>query len=67
MGCGSSAAVRLAGIALANAFGELQWDAARIVRRAVSRAPSILGGSAPSMRKLVLALVRMPDSGWLIS
>ncbi len=34
MGCGSSAAVRLAGIALANAFGELGWDAARIVERA---------------------------------
>src|ERR1700733_15999616 len=35
MGCGSSAAVRLAGVALASAFGELDWDAARIVERAV--------------------------------
>jgi homoserine kinase len=35
MGCGSSAAVRLAGVALASAFGGLQWDAARIVERAV--------------------------------
>ena len=34
MGCGSSAAVRLAGVALASAFGELDWDAARIVERA---------------------------------
>jgi homoserine kinase len=35
MGCGSSAAVRLAGVALASAFGSLDWDAARIVERAV--------------------------------
>jgi homoserine kinase len=35
MGCGSSAAVRLAGVALASAFGGLEWDAARIVERAV--------------------------------
>ena len=35
MGCGSSAAVRLAAVALASAFGELAWDAARIVDYAV--------------------------------
>jgi homoserine kinase len=35
MGCGSSAAVRLAGVALASAFGGLDWDAATIVERAV--------------------------------
>ncbi len=35
MGCGSSAAVRLAGVALASAFGGLDWDAATIVDRAV--------------------------------
>jgi homoserine kinase len=35
MGCGSSAAVRLAGVALASAFGGLEWDAAKIVERAV--------------------------------
>jgi homoserine kinase len=35
MGCGSSAAVRLAGVALASAFGGLGWDAATIVERAV--------------------------------
>ena len=39
----------------------------RIVRRAVSRAPSTLGGSAASIRRQVLALVTMPDSGWLTS
>jgi homoserine kinase len=35
MGCGSSAAVRLAAVALASAFGRLDWDAARIVDEAV--------------------------------
>jgi homoserine kinase len=35
MGCGSSAAVRLAGVALASVFGGLDWDAATIVRQAV--------------------------------
>ena len=39
----------------------------RIVRRAVSRAPSTFGGSAASIRRQVLALVMMPDSGWLSS
>jgi homoserine kinase len=35
MGCGSSAAVRLAGVALASAFGDLDWEPARIVEQAV--------------------------------
>lgn len=35
MGCGSSAAVRLAGVALASAFGELDWGPDRIVAHAV--------------------------------
>jgi homoserine kinase len=34
MGCGSSAAVRLAGVALASVFGDLGWGAAQIVERA---------------------------------
>ena len=34
MGCGSSAAVRLAGVALASAFGGLAWPAAKIVEHA---------------------------------
>jgi homoserine kinase len=34
MGCGSSAAVRLAGIALAAHFGELNWDRERILSEA---------------------------------
>ena len=34
MGCGSSAAVRLAGVALASTFGGLDWEPARIVSHA---------------------------------
>lgn len=34
MGCGSSAAVRLAGVALASAFGCMDWDGAKIVAEA---------------------------------
>jgi len=34
MGCGSSAAVRLAGVALASAFGDLDWDGGKIVDQA---------------------------------
>ena len=39
----------------------------RIVRRAVSHAPSTSGESAASIRRQVFALVMMPDSGWLNS
>ena len=39
----------------------------RIVRLAVSRAPSTFGGSASSIRRQVLALVMMPESGWFTS
>jgi homoserine kinase len=35
MGCGSSAAVRLAAVTLASAFGDLGWDPAKIVDHAV--------------------------------
>lgn len=34
MGCGSSAAVRLAAVALAASFGELGWDRERVLREA---------------------------------
>lgn len=34
MGCGSSAAVRLAGVALAASFGKLGWDRERVLREA---------------------------------
>src|SRR5215831_9900030 len=33
----------------------------RIIRRAVSRAPSTFGGSADNMRRQVLALISMPQ------
>ena len=36
-GCGSSAAARLAGIALANHFGQLRWDDSQIVGEAARR------------------------------
>ena len=39
----------------------------RIVRLAVSRAPSTFGGLASSIRRHVPALVMMPESGWLTS
>ena len=52
-GCGSSAAARLAGIALANHFGGLHWSAERIVGEASARehhpdnaAASWMGGLA---------------------
>jgi homoserine kinase len=35
MGCGSSAAVRLAAVVLASTFGDLDWDPAKIVDQAV--------------------------------
>jgi len=34
MGCGSSAAVRLAGVALASAFGGMDWDGGKVVAEA---------------------------------
>jgi len=39
----------------------------RIVRLAVSRAPSMFGGLASSILRQVPALVMMPESGWLTS
>jgi hypothetical protein len=37
--------------------------ASRMVRRTVSAAPAILGGSSANMRAQVLALVRIPEIG----
>src|SRR5262249_61173075 len=36
-GCGSSAAARLAGIALANHFGGLEWNSQRVLEEAAKR------------------------------
>jgi homoserine kinase len=72
MGCGSSAAVRLAGILLANAFGELGWDAARMVEKAAlleghpdNVAACWHGGLAIAASAPQLAIVSIPPpAGW---
>lgn len=72
MGCGSSAAVRLAAIALANAFGNLGWDSARIVEKAArieghpdNVAACWYGGLAIAASSPELAIVSVPPPpGW---
>jgi homoserine kinase len=71
MGCGSSAAGRLAGIALAAHFGQLAWDSERIVEEATfleghpdNAAACWLGGfvaSACAGRKVYVARVTPPQ------
>jgi homoserine kinase len=73
MGCGSSAAGRLAGIAMAVHFGELGWSADRILEEACAleghpdnAAACWLGGfvaAASEGREVHLARV-VPPSGW---
>jgi homoserine kinase len=73
MGCGSSAAGRLAGVAMAVHFGELRWSADRILEEACVReghpdnaAACWLGGfvaTASEGRKVHLARV-VPPSEW---
>jgi homoserine kinase len=58
-GCGSSAAARLAGIALANHFGHLQWTDAQIIREASRREHHPDNASACWMGGLTVA--RMSD------
>jgi homoserine kinase len=57
-GCGSSAAARLAGIALANHFGRLRWTDARVVGEAAWREHHPDNAAACWMGGLVIA--RMP-------
>jgi homoserine kinase len=72
MGCGSSAAVRLAAVALASAFGDLGWDAARIVEHAVGLeghpdnvAACWHGGLAIAANSHQLAIISLPPpAGW---
>ena len=72
MGCGSSAAVRLAGVALASAFGNLGWDAARIVDCATrleghpdNVAACWYGGMTISVGGPSLSVVTIaPPAGW---
>ena len=54
-GCGSSAAARLAGIALANHFGHLQWTDAQIVGEASRREHHADNASACWMGGLTIA------------
>jgi homoserine kinase len=71
MGCGSSAAGRLAGIALADHFGRLEWNAERILEEAVAleghpdnAAACWLGGfviAAGEGRRVHVARVVPPD------
>ncbi len=72
MGCGSSAAVRLAAVALASAFGDLGWDAARIVDHAVGLeghpdnvAACWHGGLTIAANSRQLAIISLPPPpGW---
>jgi homoserine kinase len=72
MGCGSSAAVRVAGVALASAFGDLAWDAAKIVEQAVQLeghpdnvAACWHGGLTIAASAQQLAIVSIPPPpGW---
>lgn len=73
MGCGSSAAVRLAGIALAVRFGDLGWDRDRILTEAArleghpdNAAACWLGGFVASAwtGDLVRALAFPPPEAW---
>lgn len=73
MGCGSSAAVRLAGIALAAHFGELGWDRSRILAEASrleghpdNAAACWLGGFVASAMEgeKVQAVSLAPPSDW---
>jgi len=54
-GCGSSAAARLAGIALANHFGRLRWTDAQIIREASRREHHADNASACWMGGLTVA------------
>lgn len=58
-GCGSSAAARLAGIALADYFGRLRWSEARIIAEASRREHHSDNASACWMGGLTVA--QMPD------
>ena len=60
-GCGSSAAARLAGIALANHFGGLRWSDAQIIGEASRREHHPDNASACWMGGLTVA--RMPSEG----
>jgi homoserine kinase len=75
MGCGSSAAVRLAGVALANHFGKLGWPSERILNEASrleghpdNAAACWLGGMtvATTEEGEVRALTIVPAAAWRV-
>jgi homoserine kinase len=75
MGCGSSAAVRLGGVALANHFGRLGWSRERILTEASlleghpdNAAACWLGGMTVAALHggEVLALTIAPAAGWRV-
>jgi homoserine kinase len=75
MGLGSSAAARLAGVVLANHFGDLDWDGGRILQEACEQeghpdnaAACWLGGFVTSVvtnEKNILSARFNPSEGWL--
>ncbi len=73
MGCGSSAAALVAGVALANQFGALGWDSRRVLAEASRReghpdnvAACVLGGFAASAMRgdNVDAIALLPPKPW---
>jgi len=65
-GCGSSAAARLAGIALANHFGRLRWTDARIIGEASRREQHSDNASACWMGGLTVARMSAGDEAQVV-
>jgi homoserine kinase len=65
-GCGSSAAARLAGIALANHFGRLHWSDARIIGEASRREHHPDNAAAGWMGGLTVAQMRGRDQAQVV-
>ena len=65
-GCGSSAAARLAGIALANHFGRLQWSDAQIIGEASRREHHPDNASACWMGGLTIARMSGDDEAQVV-
>jgi homoserine kinase len=65
-GCGSSAAARLAGIALANHFGRLRWSDARIIGEASRREQHPDNASACWMGGLVVARMQTENEALVV-
>ena len=66
-GCGSSAAARLAGIALANHFGRLHWNDAQIIGEASRREQHPDNASACWMGGMTVARMRSETEALVVS